>query len=122
MTPNDQKNRNDVIEFATILYGASWREKLARTLGTTRRNLDHWMASQNPLPESIMLGIVNQMKAHVASQRHDIEEMDLRVTNMRRQIKTPTRSLTRPIQAPQTSEAVPAFGAQLRVVEQSSIG
>ncbi len=122
MTPNDQKNRNDVIEFATILYGASWREQLAKTLGTTRRNLDHWMAAPSPLPTSIVLGVVNQMKLHVEEQRRQQEELDLRATKLRRQIATPIRRAAMDGEKSDSRATVPTFRAQLSVVEEPMVG
>ena len=119
MTPSDHKTRNDVIEFATILYGAAWREQLAQSLGTTRRNLDHWMSAPNPLPASIVLGVVNLMKTRIETQRREQEELDLRVTKLRREIATPIRRAAMDGQKSESTEAVPAYGAQLRVVDQS---
>lgn len=122
MTPNDQKNRNEVIEFATILYGASWREQLAKTLGTTRHNLDHWMSAPSPLPASIVLGVVNQMKMHVERQRKEQEELDLRLTKLRRQISTPIRRAGSDGKKADGSATVPTYRGQLRVVDEPMVG
>ncbi len=121
MTPIDQKNRNDVVEFATLLYGASWRDQLARKLGTTRGNLDHWMAAPSPLPNSIMLGLANQMKIHLDAQRRELEETDLRVTKLRRQIATPIRRAGAQGPKAGSTEKVPTYRAQLHVVDQPAI-
>jgi len=117
MTPNDQKIRNDVIEFATILYGASWREQLVKVLGTTRRNLDHWMTAQRPLPDSVVLGVINQLKIRLDEQRKDLEETDLRVTQLRRQFVSPIRRAGQKDRAAGGAGQVPIYRGQLSVVE-----
>ena len=120
MTSTDQKNRNDIIEFATILYGAGWREQLAKTLGTPRRNLDRWLTASAPLPSSIVLGIVNQMRTHLEAQRRAQDELDRRVTHLHRQIATPIRrAATEESRAEQA--VVPLCHAELRVVEQAQM-
>jgi len=121
MTPSDQKDRNDVIEFATLLYGASWRDQLASKLGTTRGNLDHWMAAPSPLPTSLMLGLVNQMKTHLEAQRRALEETDLRVNKLRRKIATPIRRAGEHGHKSAPTQKIPTYRAQLHVVGQPAI-
>jgi len=117
MTPYEQKVRNDVIEFATLLFGAGWREQLAMKLGTCHRNLDHWMRANQPIPPAVVLGVVNLMKSHMSDQRREQAEMDTRLTQLSAAIGTPARQSRKRENTNWLEKSVPQFGAQLRVVE-----
>ena len=117
MSRTDQKNRNDVIEFATLLYGGAWRQELAKTLGTTRRNLDLWLSAETPLPASVVVGVVNQMNTHLAKQRREHADLELRIMKLRGQIASPTRNSAKGKKQMESTVKVPTYRAQLSVVD-----
>jgi len=120
MTPHEQKVRNDVIEFATLLFGAGWREQLAMKLGTCHRNLDHWMRANQPIPPAIVLGVLNLMRTHVTEQRREQDEIDARLKQLSMTIETPARRSKATTKTNWLEQSVPKFGAQLRIVEPST--
>ncbi len=121
MTPHEQKIRNDVIEFATLLFGTGWREQLATKLGTCHRNLDHWMRADQPIPPAIVLGVINLMKTHMNDQRREQAELDKRLKELTMTIKTPARRSKVIEKSNWMEKSVPKFGAQLYVVEKEPV-
>ena len=68
MTEADRRMRETVIEFASCLYGGSWRERLAEVSGTPKRIVNDWFRSDKALPQAIPLSMLRAMQNDAEAQ------------------------------------------------------
>ena len=68
MTEADRRMRETVIEFASCLYGGSWRQRLAEVSGTPKRTVNDWFRSDKALPQSIPLSMLRAMQNDAEAQ------------------------------------------------------
>lgn len=83
MQPNTL-TREEVVEFANLLYGDAWRDTLSKRLNISRKQLVLTLASDDPLPESITLPLLSLIEEHVQDQELQRRKMAARVAEIRR--------------------------------------
>lgn len=70
-------SHDELVEFATLLYGSQWRDALAKHLNISRKQLVLTLAAGDPIPESITLPVVELLEQYLRDQ----EEMQRKLTD-----------------------------------------
>lgn len=79
----DQRMRDAAIEFGTMMYGASWRAKLADKAGVPKRILDDYFSSDRPLPQSISMCILRLMQDHLDERNREAQMLSTQIAMLR---------------------------------------
>ena len=74
---------DEIVEYATNLYGEDWRNKLAENLKITRKQMILTLASGDPIPASITVPFLSLVEAHLKRQAANIEKMERRLHSIR---------------------------------------
>ena len=82
-TDFDKRMRDAAIEFGSILYGASWRERLAEKIGVPKRILDDHFTSDNPLPQKVAMGILRLMQEHLDERTRETQMLSAQIATLR---------------------------------------
>lgn len=83
MTQNDLQTRETVIEFASCLYGISWRERLAEVSGMPKRTVADHFRTGKTLPQSLSLAMLRAMQNDVEAQIADKKALCEQIKSLR---------------------------------------
>lgn len=73
----------EIVEYATLLYGNDWRTSLAENLGLTRKQLVRTLASGDPMPESITIPFMSLVEEHLRKQEERTRKIKKRLITIR---------------------------------------
>ncbi len=81
--PLEDFSHEEIVEYATTLYGNDWRTLLAQNLGLTRKQLVLTLASGDPMPESITIPFLSLIEEHLRKQEETTREIKKRIMAIR---------------------------------------
>ena len=81
--PSNTLSQEELVEFARLLFGDTWREELSNHLNISRKNLVLTLASGDPVSESIVTPVLSLMETHLQKQEELSLKLHKRVAEIR---------------------------------------
>ena len=83
--PVNEFERDEIAEYAALLYGPNWRSTLAENLNITRKQLVMTLASDDPVPEYITVPFISLIEKHLYRQTETMRKIENRLQSIRGQ-------------------------------------
>ncbi len=80
---NSDFTHEEIVMFATRMYGENWRTSLAESLHISRKQLVLTLASGDPVPESITAPFFSLMQTYLKEQREAAVILESRLEEIR---------------------------------------
>lgn len=107
MKDTDWRMREAVVEFATSLYGGSWRERLAEISGVPKRELADCLDNFRPLPRKVSLSALRSMEIDLEARLAELDKTRNRVKDLRQVLIAESVRVDRSGVAEEVSEVFP---------------
>ncbi len=78
----------EIVKYATTLYGDDWRTSLAENLNMTRKQLVLTLASGDPVPQSITVPFFSLLEQHLQRQAEVTRKIESRLLEIQATNKT----------------------------------
>ena len=82
MAPN-QLSPDELVQHATYLFGAEWRDALAAALGMSRRSLVITLASGEEIPADMALSVVRLLEQRLDEMQREQNALRERIRTLR---------------------------------------
>ena len=79
--------RDELVEFATFLYGPKWQSPLAKELGIERRLFVRDLASDAPVTENTARIILGLLDARIAEIQQEQADLQSRLDQLKREME-----------------------------------
>jgi len=75
-------SHEELISFASLLYGEKWRDELAKNLNISRKQLVLTLAAGDPIPQEISVPMVALLENHLIDRKAEIEMIEARLAQL----------------------------------------
>jgi len=81
--PGRDFTHDEIVEYASLLYGDNWRNKLAEDLKVTRKQLVLTLAAGDPVPASITVPFLSLIEDYLHRQAETVQKIESRLHEIR---------------------------------------